>query len=1107
MPESQNMLHHKLDEFIRKYYLNRLLQGLLLGLGGLTAFFILASVIEYFGNFGTIVRGILFFGFLVFAGFVFVSFILNPLLKWLKIGKVLSYEQASKLIGSHFPEISDKLLNTLQLQEQAGASGNELLIASIDQRIKNLNPFRFSTAINLGSSAKKYGKYTLVPLGLLFIILVFQSNIITKPVNRIMSYDQQFVKEAPFNFILKTKNLEVVKNSDILVEVETQGRDLPADVFVNMDKHLVKMEKTGRNVFSFTLPNLTANHRFFFTDGEYESVTYDIKVLPNPTLVNFKVNLTYPSYIGKKPETIQNIGDITLPQGTEVEWVFNTKDADRISFQLDGKMIEAIKTEDHFTVKKQISKTSNYHLQLQNKFVSKNDTIKYALQVVPDRYPGIVADQQVDSINPFIYYFYGKADDDYGISKLSFVYKKTGEDALKYLPVNIGRSTDEIFYYMVDLRTFVKNDGDDFEYYFEVWDNDGVNGKKSSKSQVFKAISPDQKELRADAENSSKSIKNKMQESMKEIQTLQKKTNELNKELMENDQLDWQQQQKIKDFIAEQKKLETKLEELKTENKARNEKEKQLNRQDEELLQKQKELEKLFNEIMTPELKELIKKLEEMMKEQNKEGVQNQLEKMKMNNEDMKKQLDRSLEQFKQLELEKNVNQQVDALKKLAEKQEELAKKTLEKSESAEELKKQQDDINKQFDDIKEELKKIEEKNKDLESPMNLEDTKKDQEQVDQSQEESSKNLEKKQNKKANENQKKSAEKMDEMAEKMKKSMEKSQEEQQEEDYYTLRQILENLIELSVQEENLMQQMRETKSYSPKFVELSAKQRKLKENAKMVEDSLLALSKRQVQIKSYVNKEITNINHYMDKSITHFSKVEIPSGVAQQQYVMTGLNNLAVMLSESLKQMQESMKEKKGKSSAQCNNPGKKPGQKSGNSGKPKMGGIKKMQEEIGKQMQQMKQGKQQGTTPSSEQFARIAAQQEALRREVERLEKMLKEGGKPGALGDLDKTKKLMEQQERDLVNKQITPETVKRMQDIETRLLEHEKAELEQDQDNTREAEQAKETNNDMPPAIKAYLAKKAREMELLRSVPGELSPYYKDRVRLYFKKVGNN
>jgi hypothetical protein len=219
---------------------------------------------------------------------------------------------------------------------------------------------------------------------------------------------------------------------------------------------------------------------------------------------------------------------------------------------------------------------------------------------------------------------------------------------------------------------------------------------------------------------------------------------------------------------------------------------------------------------------------------------------------------------------------------------------------------------------------------------------------------------------------------------------------------------------------------------------------------------------------------------------------------------MTGLNNLAVMLSESLKQMQESMKEKKDQKKGQCKNPGKKPG-KPGQSGKPKMSGMKQMQDEINKQLQEMKSGKQQGKNPGTEQYAKIAAQQEALRREMERLQKLLKEEGNSGALGDLEKTKQLMEQQERDLVNKQINQETMRRMQEIETRMLEHERAEREQKTDNKREAEQANAVENEMPPAMKAYLEKKAREMELLRSVPTNLSPYYKDRVRVYFQKVG--
>ena len=184
---------------------------------------------------------------------------------------------------------------------------------------------------------------------------------------------------------------------------------------------------------------------------------------------------------------------------------------------------------------------------------------------------------------------------------------------MKYIPVNVGKSTDEIFYYMIDLSQFKSAESAAFEYYFEVWDNDAVNGKKSSKSQIFKVQTPSEKELRADAENSSSSVKSKLNETMREIQNLQKKSSELSKDLMDKTELDWAQEQKIKDFINEQKKLEQKLENIKSENIKNNEKQKQLSPLDQELLDKQKELDKLFNEILTPEMKALLKKFLETL--------------------------------------------------------------------------------------------------------------------------------------------------------------------------------------------------------------------------------------------------------------------------------------------------------------------------------------------------------------------------------------------------------------------------------------------------------------------------------------------------------------
>lgn len=1108
MSTKQNILTEKLDEFIRKYYINRFVQGLLISVGGLLAFFIVASLLEYFAHFGKGFRSFLFFSYLIFASVVIAFYWIVPLLKRFRIGKVISYSQASELVGQHFPEIKDKLLNTLQLQDQASHTDNELLLASINQRIQKLSPFRFSSAIDLSVSAKQYGKYTLLPLTVLVAILIFQSSMITKPAERIIGYDKQFAREAPFEFVLKNASLKTLKNSDYKFELEVKGKQLPAVVYIEIDNHLIKMESSGKNQFIYEMANLTASHTFSFTDGDYHSNTYQLDVLPNPTLVNFKVNLNYPSYINRKNESLNNVGDFTIPEGTQVEWVIQTKDVESLNFAFAGEQAQVSRLEDVFTVKAKVLRPVNYTIQLLNKYIANKDTMQYALQVIGDRHPGIAAEQKKDSINPFMVYFYGKADDDYGISRLNFVYRNISSGSvLKYLPVNIGHSTDEIFYYMVDLRELVKGDGDELEYYFEVWDNDAVNGKKSSKSQVFKMQAPSEQSLRKETESGNKSLKSKMAQMMKDLETMQKRGSELKRELMESNELDWQQQQKLKEFIAEQKKLEKKAEELKQENAAQNEKEQNISTPDEEILKKQEELDKLINSVMTPEMKELVKKLEEMVKQQNKDAIQNQLDKMKLSNEEIKKELDRSLEQFKQLELEKKINEQTNALQKLAEKQKELAQKTQDKTESKESLKQQQDELNRQFDELKKEIKETEEKNKDLETPLNMESTEKDQQEIDQSMDESSENIEKKQNKKAGESQKKAADKMEEMAAKMKKSLEQAQQEQEEEDYYTLRQILENLIELSVQQEALMDQMKENRYYSPKYVELSAKQQKLKESAKMVEDSLLALSKRQIHIKSFVNKEIGNVNYHMNLAIEDFSKVIVSRGLSNQQYVMTGLNNLALMLSESLKNMQESMKDKKKDGNSQCKNPGKKKG-KSGNEGKQKkMGGMKQMQDELSKQLQQMKDGKQQqGKNPNSEQFARIAAKQEALRREIERLQKQLKEEGKPGSLGDLEKTKQLMEQQEKDLVNKQITPETMRRMKEIETRMLEHEKAEMEQDMDDQREAEQAKEVEKEMPPAIKAYLEKKAKEMELLRSVPNELSPYYKDRVRVYFQKLGN-
>jgi hypothetical protein len=91
----------------------------------------------------------------------------------------------------------------------------------------------------------------------------------------------------------------------------------------------------------------------------------------------------------------------------------------------------------------------------------------------------------------------------------------------------------------------------------------------------------------------------------------------------------------------------------------------------------------------------------------------------------------------------------------------------------------------------------------------------------------------------------------------------------------------------------------------------------------MIEDSLFALSKRNPKIENIVNKEISDINSNMEKGIKFLAERQSPMAAARQQQVMTSINNLALLLSESLNQMQQQQQKSKP-GSGSCKKPGKK---------------------------------------------------------------------------------------------------------------------------------------------------------------------------------------
>ncbi len=1131
----QDKLINNLDKFIRKYYKNQLIKGVLYSIGLLLVTFLAITILEYFGYFSTWVRTLFFWLYIAITVLLVVLYILIPLSKMYKIGRRISYEQAAWIIGKYFPEVSDKLLNLLQLKGLPSAEGSDLLEAGIRQKTENLSPIPFAKAIDLKQN-KKYVKYAFIPVLLLIGILIFSPSIIKEPSARIINHTTYYEKPAPFAYRILNKKLEIPQQEDFLLQVKIEGDDIPNEVFINIENQVYKMQKLDKITYSYLFKNVQKSQRFFLEAVDVKSSDYLLTVFPKPTVVDFQVKLSYPAYTGKQPETLSNIGDLTIPEGTTVQWLFQTKDVKDLYFMVNETVEKRSPNENgRLSVAKRFLTSADYGFYVSNPFVLTSDTLRYSVSSIVDVAPMIAAIEMRDSVQNERLFFKGKIKDDYGFSKLQFKMIKTnGEDTTqkRIISNNIPfkpTETAQEFYYATVLEGIEVGPGDRIEYYFEVWDNDAIHGPKSSKSQIFEIKIPTEKELQNALEMASTQIKEASDASMSEIKKMQNEINEMMRKLVNKQELTWQDKKQLEELAKKQKTIKETVQKMQEQMKQNNQLEQQYRKQTESIIEKQKELDRLYNEVMNDEMKEMMKEMEKLMQEADKKKVQQALEELKMKNENIEKQLDQNIELLQRLELEKMIENAIKKTEDLAEKQRDLANETEQSGQKkSEALSEKQDKLNKEFQELQKDIDKVQQKLKQIDEEAEFKRNKETENSISNKQNEASKQLNKGKHKNASEQQKSAADELDKLSNQLAEAQMDMEQEDLAEDAEKVRQLLKNLVTLSFDQEKLIGNLNTTLIQDPMYQKIIANQNKIKDDFKTIEDSLRGMAKRQIKVASVINKEVGEINTNIAKSMngllqmnqTFYGNSKNMGTATSMQYAMTSLNNLALVLAESLDQMQSQMRQnsrqkKSGncKKSGSCKNPGNNP--KPGK-GKPSPGSMKQMQDALNKQMEAMKkqldkQGQpkgrgKMGENGMSEEFARMAALQEQIRRMMQKYGEELKQQS-GGAMGkDINNVLKQMEQTETDLVNKTISRQTMERQQQIMTRLLEHEKAEMKREKEQRRESTEGKDIFQVSKENLEEYNKLKQKELEMFRTAPPSFTNYYKMKVNEYFYKFEN-
>ncbi|MDC7994985.1 DUF4175 family protein [Altibacter sp. HG106] len=1128
-----SLIQKKLESFIRKYYTNELIKGVLLFLAIGLLYLLLTLLVEYFLWLNSAGRRLLFWLVIAVEGVLFVRFIAFPLLKLFKLQHGIGHVEASKIIGNHFPEVSDRLLNVIQLNQNQRQS--ELLAASIDQKASELQPIPFQRAVNFKTNAK-YLKYLAIPVVVFIIFSLWgDGDLFRSSYERVVNYDTAYEPPAPFVFTVTNDRLTAIENKPFTLTVQTEGEVVPEQVSIQFEQERYYLQPVAPGVFEYTFLQPEDEVSFQLNANGVTSVPYTLTVIKTPSLVGFELWLDYPSHTGIRDEALANTGNATIPEGTMVTWQVTANNTETVHIKTADSAYAMTGEESDFRFDKRIYRNLDYSITTSNQDLQDYENLAFTLGVIKDQYPDIDLSSKIDSLDATTTYFLGEVSDDYGLTKLQLVYYPIENPEVKErlpLPVNTTTVDQFVCAFPSELKL---SEGTSYEYYFEVFDNDAIHGNKSSKSGVYtyRKLTKEEEEQQQ-LENQEESIEG-MDNTLQKMKDQENALRELSNLQKEKKELNWNDKKKLENFIKRQQQQEGMMKKFSKElqkNLEQFQPEEEKDPFKEQLEERLKE-----NEEQLEENEKLLEELQRLQEKIQKEELTEKLENLAKQNKNQERNLEQLLELTKRYYVTKKAEKLAEEMYKLGEEQEALSEK-----EESENTKEAQERLNEKFDTLKEEMKSLQKENKALKEPMKLPDNAEKQQEVSDEQRQATQKLDQKDSKGAQKNQKKAGQKMKQMGQQMQSSMSAGQMETIQEDVEMLRQILDNLVVFSLEQEALMDTFKEIDYGSATFGSKLNVQNDLKLNFQHIDDSLFALSLRQPMISTTINESLTETQYNLDKSLERLAENQLRQGLANQQYVITGSNELAVILSDLLGNMQNQMMQAAGMGSGQGQGQGQGfqlpdiiqqqqslsekmkegMGQKSGKQGQGQEGeGEGQGQGEgqgngQGEGQGQGNNGKgsqgnegnggndgqgQEGSEDSNEdlngKLYEIYKEQQQLRQQLE--DKLSREGLK-GTGGDILRK---MEQVEDQLLDKGFNNRTLEQMLNLQYELLKLDTADFEQGQESRRESNTNRRTYNNtlrmQPDEIKKYF----NSTEILNREALPLRPVFKQRVQSYFRR----
>jgi len=1014
-----DILRKRLDQFIRKYYLFRLVKGSLIWSGLSLLTFLSYLVLENWGRFSMGTRAFMFWSFVVLFLIWLVTYVLIPLLRMLKLVRGMSYQDAAVILDSLDQGLWDKILNTLTLSEQ-DLQNSDLIAAAISQKVELLAPYKFQTAVRWGD-LKKVLPLLLFPVLILVGLILWDSASIVDSGRRLVNYNQEFKPPAPFSFKLDKSYYRIAKGERLEINLALDGDRIPVDVQAVVDGLEFLPERKSQENWSLVLESLEHSSTAFFEANGYESERIQIEVYERPKVGAFNLTVIPPAYTGLAASTEQLRGVHRFPQGStyKIE-MLNVEAVERAWFS--GR--EGLLDFEQGILESVLREEEEFDLFLANQ----EDTIEMygGSKLIPirDLAPNLSINA-VDSLDRSKWGLSLSFTDDYGVSKLERILKVGEREYIETLNFASGSYREEIKLDSIKESVPV-------ELYYRVWDNDRFNGPKSSLGRKISLRLLDDEAMENRAYESLKSYSGAKSEKERSMKEYNEQLNKLQESLVDQKALSWKDKEQLRDQLKElakererrlneRKELEETLKDIDADSTSKEmvkERLDEINDKEEELKRLEEELKELMDKL---DMKDIKKKLQQLQKENQQQQRQEQ-------------RLDKLLED---LAFQRDVLKEIDRLKSLSEDLKEMSKEDSKK-----------EDIQEKKEEFEESMKKLEqltEKKQDLKDKVRSQEFQESKEQAMEEMQKAQEKSESGDQGESNESEEKASEEMQEMSESLSSMMMQMQSKALEMNIESLRSILENLKRFSLDVESAGLGINSLGKDDPNYRNLLVEQRKLLSSSEVIRDSLEVLAQKAPQIQEKVFTELAKMIDELDDAKTALQEQEISKASVGHQYSMMAANELALLLDNSLQNMM-SMMAMKQPGNQNCEKPG---------GAKPKPGQMGQKASEIGSMIDKLQKGSKSGDGndgKSSEEIGEILSEQEALRQMIKNAEKE-SDNAKGGngkseseVLEELDKMEDL-------LLDRNIA-EYKERFKRVESRLLEDERAEEERKQKEERKS-----------------------------------------------------